>query len=233
MRTYENGQAAPIGVYISVRHLDMRVITGDDETLAGKEGVAYRRSPLLLIALLGPVLGGLFVMAMPFIIFAAFAHALLGRVAGFRTYLAGEQVPWGVYVGLNRPVVRHVSGSGEVLTARPGIRFVRVPTWLLLLASPALGGLYVVLFPLILAFAMVSVLVHLVVAAIGHALEKHGHLAQARWQPAASYLDAAAVKQAGTGTATDAVTPIDDGLGELEAEVAARRDAERNRGGSV
>jgi hypothetical protein len=226
MRTYESGRAVPAGVYYSIRHLDMRVVTDEKGVLAGAEGVEYRRSPLLAIALLAPVLGGVFVMALPLIIFTAFAQAILASVVRVTTHRAGEQVPWGVYVAMNRLAVRHVSASGEALGGQPGARFVRVPTWLLIAASPVVGGLYVVLFPLILAGVMASFLVHVVAVVVRRAVQSHGHLAHARWEPAASYLrpvapTSAAVSEPSSGEA------VDEELRELEAEVAARRERER------
>jgi len=230
MRNYEQGKAVPAGVYFSVRHLDLRVVTDEDAVLTGKEGVSYRRSPLFVVALLAPVLGGLFVMALPFVIFTSFAHVLLAKVARLRTYLAGEQVPWGVYLAVNRPAVRHVSASDEVLTGKPGTRFVRIPTWLLVLASPAVGALYVLFFPLIVAGVMASFAVHLVGVVVRRALERHGHLAHARWEPSASYLRPVDHKEAAGAEAAPepaAGEAIDEELRALEAEVAARRERER------
>jgi hypothetical protein len=229
MGTYETGRAVPAGVYFSIRHLDLRVVTDEDGVLTGKEGVPYRRSPLLAVALLAPVLGGVFVMALPLIIFTSFAQAILASVVRIRTYRAGDQVPWGVYLAVNRLAVRHVSASDEVLSGKAGARFVRVPTWLLVVASPAVGGLYVVLFPLILAGVLVSLLVHLVAVVVRRAFERHGHLAHARWEPAASYLRPEAPKSA-TGrepAQPSAQVVVDEELRDLEAEVAARRESER------
>jgi len=224
MRTYETGKTVPAGVYFSVRHLELRVVTEDSGILTGKEGVAYRRSPLFLIALVAPILGGMFVMALPLIVFASFAQAAIRRLVRVRTYSAGEQVPWGVYLAVNRPAVRHVSATGEVLASRPGTRFVRVPTWLLVLASPVVGGLYVVLFPIILAGVIASFLIHLVNVAIRRALARHGHLAHARWEPAASYLRPLQRDAAEEATTEEG---IDEELRDLEAEVATRREQER------
>ncbi len=71
MTRYENQDAAPYGLYFSTRPLDVRFVGAEGERIDGVPGATYRHVPTPLAVALAPVLGGLFVIAFPFVIFAA------------------------------------------------------------------------------------------------------------------------------------------------------------------
>jgi hypothetical protein len=67
------------GFYFNRDKLDLIAVSGKEGMLPGADGQRYWRVPVLAVILLAPVLGGLFVMFMPFIGFAlVFQH--LGRL---------------------------------------------------------------------------------------------------------------------------------------------------------
>ena len=67
------------GFYFNRDKLDLITVSGKEGKLPGADGQRYMRVPVLAVVLLAPVLGGLFVMFMPFIGFAlVFQH--LGRL---------------------------------------------------------------------------------------------------------------------------------------------------------
>jgi hypothetical protein len=67
------------GFYFNRDKLDLIAVSGKEGMLPGADGQRYLRVPVLAVILLAPVLGGLFVMFMPFIGFAlVFQH--LGRL---------------------------------------------------------------------------------------------------------------------------------------------------------
>jgi hypothetical protein len=67
------------GFYFNRDKLDLIAVSGKEGMLPGADGQRYLRIPVLAVILLAPVLGGLFVMFMPFIGFAlVFQH--LGRL---------------------------------------------------------------------------------------------------------------------------------------------------------
>jgi len=67
------------GFYFNRDKLDLIAVSGKEGLLPGADGQRYLRVPVLAVLLLAPVLGGLFVMFMPFIGFAlVFQH--LGRL---------------------------------------------------------------------------------------------------------------------------------------------------------
>jgi hypothetical protein len=166
MLAIQTGQLAPAGVYLSLRHVDMQVVSGAERYLRGLPGATYKRLPLVAVVVLGPIIGGLFAMGLPLIILAAFTKAVFEYISKFRTYQTGESVRWGVYLGLTRPGVAHVGATGEKLRGHEGVRYLRIPTLLVVVLSPLLGLLYVILFPAILAVAAGTVMVQLVVSAV-------------------------------------------------------------------
>ena len=67
------------GFYFNRDKLDLVTVSGKEGTLPGVDGQRYLRVPVLAMLLLAPMLGGLFVVFMPFIGFAlVFQH--LGRL---------------------------------------------------------------------------------------------------------------------------------------------------------
>lgn len=67
------------GFYFNRDKMDLIAVSGKEGMLPGADGQRYLRVPVLAVLLLAPLLGGLFVMFMPFIGFAlVFQH--LGRL---------------------------------------------------------------------------------------------------------------------------------------------------------
>ncbi|NJK88804.1 MAG: hypothetical protein HC923_04985 [Myxococcales bacterium] len=95
---------------------------------------------------------------MPAIIFLAFGRAILGYLGQFQFFRSGDSAPWGVYVGANRPLVAYVGSDGEHLPGLPGHRYLRIPALVVVLGSPFLGLAYILLFPVLLAFAAIVAL---------------------------------------------------------------------------
>jgi hypothetical protein len=77
------------------------------------------------------------------------------------TVHSGDKVKAGVYVAVRALDVQHVGAEGETLQGKAGATYRRVPTTLLLLGGPVLGGLFVLLFPAVVAVAILIALAQL------------------------------------------------------------------------
>jgi hypothetical protein len=233
MKRFHNEQNAPSGIYVSPSHLDVRLVDRGDERLHGKDDATYYRVPFSLLIVAGPILGAIFAMAFPVVVFYALVSGIVERLASPRKLLpdtcdAGQSVREGVYVGVTHLGARYVSAPNEALEGEPGQRFVRVPTALMLLASPFVGAAYVVAFPFIAAMALVGMLAHVVMDAARNAWEEHAHLADLRWSPAAAYLVPES-KDTPNADATQTPAPqaeLDPTLAALNDEISARRAEE-------
>lgn len=71
MKRYPSHNPAPYGLYFCPWPPDARFVGAPGEPLEGRAGRQYLRLPTVLALLMAPVLGGLFVVAFPFLIFAA------------------------------------------------------------------------------------------------------------------------------------------------------------------
>jgi len=91
MKTYQSGQSVRGGVYVAPRRFDLRVVGADDEPLEGKKDAKYLRIPTLLLIALGPVIGGAYVVAFPFVIMIALAVVLVGGVRRMLSSAAENQ----------------------------------------------------------------------------------------------------------------------------------------------
>lgn len=73
---YANRQPAPYGLYLSTKPLDVRFVGAEGEDLEGT-AETYMRVPTVLSFVLAPVLGAVFVVAFPVVIFVAVSFAVL------------------------------------------------------------------------------------------------------------------------------------------------------------
>lgn len=133
-----------------------------------------------------------------------------------KRYETGEPAPYGIYLARNKVDIRFVGADGEGLEGRKGGVYSRLPTWLVVLVGPALGGMFVMAFPLLVIASIIGTLGVALVRKLGG---NHAYVARAGWQPAAAYFKK---DQAEPGTAEQ-----DPALEQLEAEVAVRADAEK------
>ncbi len=114
MKTYQNGQSAPYGVYVSFAWPDVRFVGADGESIDGVRRGRYRKVPTLLVIAAGPLLGGLFVITFPVLVIAA-TLAVLGQALADRVRLAADRHAY-VAEGRFEPAVAYLN---HAQTERP------------------------------------------------------------------------------------------------------------------
>ncbi len=125
-------------------------------------------------------------------------------------YDANSEARYGLYVSLRPLDMRFVGSTGEAIDGIEGARYVRLPTWLLMVLGPALGAAFVLAFPVFIAVAMLVAGVHaLARTKVAH---DHAYVARGTFEPAASYFRGA----------SDKPSVIDPELSDLADEVQAR-----------
>lgn len=134
-----------------------------------------------------------------------------------KRYETGEAAPYGIYIARNMVDVRFVGADGEALDGREGGRYMRLPTWAVIVVGPALGVIFVMAFPLLVIATIFGTLGVGLVRKLGGA--RHAYVARSGWQPAAAYFKQDA--EAGEEVADDPA------MARLSAEVAARAEAEK------
>ena len=136
MKIYNAGESVPYGVYFSGRPLDIHIVTAEGDALEGKPGVAYRRMPTLIAVAAGPVIGGVFVMAFPVVIFAALVLAvtrmplgMMQRTASRNAHLAAVRwEPSSAYLNMGDrrvPLAIEELDELDILAAEVGERRLR------------------------------------------------------------------------------------------------------------
>ncbi|TNF35365.1 MAG: hypothetical protein EP329_06280 [Deltaproteobacteria bacterium] len=137
-----------------------------------------------------------------------------------KRYENGTEAPYGLYLSASPIDVRFVGAEGEALDGREGARYLHLPAWMVVALGPALGGAFVMAFPLLVIAAVLGLALTLTFKGLG---TKHSYVARANWQPAAAYFD-----QGATG---DDVDPLWDAeMAALEREVMARAEIEKRQG---
>ncbi len=76
MRQHESGEKVPGGFYWKQNNWEIEVVKGDEGTLPGNVDTTYVRIPTVAMLLGAPVMGGLFVIFLPFLGFAMLANHL-------------------------------------------------------------------------------------------------------------------------------------------------------------
>ncbi len=76
MRQHEGGDKVPGGFYWKQNNWEIEVVKGDEGTLPGNADTTYVRIPTVAMLLGAPVMGGLFVIFLPFLGFAMLANHL-------------------------------------------------------------------------------------------------------------------------------------------------------------
>ncbi len=85
MRQHEGGEKVPGGFYWKQNNWEIEVVKGETGTLPGDSGTTYVRIPTLAMLLGAPVMGGLFVVFLPFLGFAMlFNHLGKKAAAGLK-----------------------------------------------------------------------------------------------------------------------------------------------------
>lgn len=106
-----------------------------------------------------------------------------------KTYRSGEKVGYGLYVAPNVLDVRFVGSEGETLEGKDHGKYVRLPVVLMVLASPIIGGVFVLAFPLLVVLIAAYAVLEFGLAKIGSVAKANAHLAFMRWEPTAAYLN--------------------------------------------
>ncbi len=81
-KTYAGGTQVKSGYYVNTKHFSFANVEKDGGTLPGGSEARFLRVPVLAVMAAAPALGGLFVVALPFIGFGVMAYAIVRRVAG-------------------------------------------------------------------------------------------------------------------------------------------------------
>jgi hypothetical protein len=112
MAKYTSGMQVEGGYYWNASNWEVEVVPNEGGRLHGGSSARYVKVPFLALFVIVPILGGTFLMFLPFIGFGLFAHAIAKRLAGAftrsATELASTVQPGGFAAG------------NAYLTGRPG-----------------------------------------------------------------------------------------------------------------
>jgi len=114
------------------------------------------------------------------------------KVEFMKTYFNGQTLKPGFYISSNLKDVKFAGKDGSTFNGTPG-RYFRVPTPIFVAATPLMGLLFVILFPVFIACAVCAApLVYFarliggtVIGAADSTVSTVGHFT---WQPIAAYL---------------------------------------------
>ncbi len=116
-KTFESGSRVSSGYYVNARSFEIVNVEKDGSVLAGKAGGKFVRIPTLVAMAAAPALGGLFVVALPFIGFGVAVHAVVRAFAGgakeVAATVATAPMPAGSTALTGTPSEKEASGKPE------------------------------------------------------------------------------------------------------------------------
>lgn len=125
MTTYAGGENVSSGYYLDTSSFGFAHVARDGGKLPGGDERSYARVPVAAVLLAAPVLGGLFVVALPFIGFGVAAYAAVRRLAGLGR--AGAREVAATVVPPLVPGEAHLTGeAGEKGAAAPPAKDERI-----------------------------------------------------------------------------------------------------------
>lgn len=114
-KTYAGGTAVKSGYYADAKSFAFANIATDGLALPGGPERRYFRVPTLVVLVAAPALGGLFVVALPFIGFGVVARAVVNAVAGgakeVAATVATPSMPVGSTALTGKPAGEDASGE--------------------------------------------------------------------------------------------------------------------------
>jgi hypothetical protein len=113
-KTFASGNRVNSGIYVNARSFQLVNIEKDGGVLPGSNG-KFVRIPTLVAMAAAPALGGLFVVALPFIGFGVLAHAVVKAVTGgakeVAATVAGAPMPAGSAALTGREAEKGATGE--------------------------------------------------------------------------------------------------------------------------
>ena len=82
-----------------------------------------------------------------------------------------------------------IGAEDETLEGVPGATYIRLPVLLMLLLSPAFGGVFVMTFPVIVLAMVGIVFLQSVAHLIKNMFHRHADLVVMRWEPTIAYFN--------------------------------------------
>lgn len=116
-KTFESGSRVSRGYYVNRRTFELVNVEKDGTVLSGKAGARFLRIPTLAAMVVAPALGGLFVVALPFIGFGMAAYAAARKLGvgakEVAATVATSPMPAGAAALTGTPAEKGASGKPE------------------------------------------------------------------------------------------------------------------------
>lgn len=106
-----------------------------------------------------------------------------------KKYNSGDSALYGIYIAPAALDFRFVGADGERLEGKDKTQYYRLPAPLVVAASPALGGIFVLGFPLLVVGFVAFMIGKLAVAQARSFYAENAHLSTMRWEPTTAYLN--------------------------------------------
>ncbi|HLE13061.1 MAG: hypothetical protein A2504_07365 [Bdellovibrionales bacterium RIFOXYD12_FULL_39_22] len=143
-----------------------------------------------------------------------------------KKYQANDVVSYGVYASINALDIKFISADGESLGGKEQASYFKIPTALMVIAAPLIGGAFVLFFPFMIILMVCTVplyyFIRLITVNAGSASEmvvkNVGHFT---WEPMTAYLN----KRKNLGNVPEGkIRKTPEELKDLEKEIAERRN---------
>ena len=212
------GAAVHGGYYFNPARWAIEVVERDGMRLPEGKGT-WRRIPAAAALALTPVLGAMFLVALPFIGFGCMVHALARSAReAVMAYTGGCEVKSGYYWCPRSWKVEVVPPEGGRLPGPGGVRYVKVPFPLLFVVVPVLGALFLMFLPVIGFALLAQGLVKRIIGGVKTSAEDLAANVTPGWAPGAAHLTGKPGEEKKEGE-----EKAHPGLEKLEKEIEEKR----------
>jgi len=112
----------------------------------------------------------------------------MNKEANMKTFKTGDQVGHGMYLSIKAFDACYVGSDQESLAGKKDANYVRIPSLLMVVLAPVMGGLFALFFPVIVLAMMIGAASKLVANGVSAFIRSQAHVAEMEWQPGAAYL---------------------------------------------
>lgn len=216
------GAAVPGGYYLNVSRWAIEVAGEGGARLPEGKGT-WRRIPAAAALILTPILGGLFLLALPLIGFGCMLQALGARAARgakevVMAYTGGSTVKSGYYWCPRSWTVNVIPPEGGRLPGEGDARYVKVPFPLLFVVVPVMGALFLVFLPFIGFGLMAYAAARRISARLRHGADELAATVTPGWRPGEAHFTGKAGEELPSGE-----SKVTKEIEELEKEIARKR----------
>ena len=107
-----------------------------------------------------------------------------------KEFKTGDKVPYGIYGSLKSIDLRYVGADDDILDGKKNASYIKIPSLLLVALAPAIGGIFVLGFPLLVIIGLFAIPIYYGTKHMADVTkDAAAKVGEVNWEPSAAYMD--------------------------------------------